>query len=166
MAGESDYLREAGGEALGGRLRRLSERIDREADAIYRDLGVTFSQRWFGIVNQLRLLGQATVGDIAARLGITHASVSETRRALERAGLIEGVADPEDARRRLLRLTAEGEAVVRRLAPTWEADQRATAALVAEVPGLMAAIDALEDALDRQSLQGRAAEERAATKNA
>lgn len=52
-----DYSREAGGEALGARLRRLSERIDREATQVYVAHNIDFEQRWHGLLNQLIVNG-------------------------------------------------------------------------------------------------------------
>ena len=154
-----DYLRSMGGEALGGRLRRLSERIDREANEIYRSCGIEFEQRWFGIINQLILHDELSVTDIARRLGITHASVSQSRRSLERAGLIEGMMDEKDRRRRILRLTPKGKTTAASLAPFWKADKRAMRKLTDEIPSLMDAIDALENALESRSLEQRINEE-------
>jgi DNA-binding MarR family transcriptional regulator len=151
-----DYLRSVGAEAIGGRLRRLSERIDRDAVALYKAQGVNFEQRWFGFVNQLRLHGPLSVTDIANALRISHASVSQSRKSLEDAGLIMSRPAPDDARRRLLELSEAGWALVEQLTPLWEADARAAVALVSEASGLMEALDQLEDALDRCSLTGRA----------
>jgi hypothetical protein len=45
-----DYPSRFGGAAIGARLRRLSDRIDREADGLYSALGIDFEQRWFGVM--------------------------------------------------------------------------------------------------------------------
>jgi DNA-binding MarR family transcriptional regulator len=39
---------------------------------------------------------------------------------LERRGLVEQAADPDDRRRRLVTLTAEGRSVLARAVPVWE----------------------------------------------
>jgi len=46
-------------------------------------------------------------------LGVTKGTVSQTLTALERRGLIEKIADPDDARVRHCRPTAEGRAIAR-----------------------------------------------------
>jgi DNA-binding MarR family transcriptional regulator len=150
-----DYVRERGGAALGARLRRLSETIDGDAERIYARLGVRFEQRWFGVLNQLRLLGSSTVGELAAALGITHASVSQTRGSLEREGLVGSEPDPGDRRSRRLVLTAEGSALVERLSPVWAAFEAASEELDAEADGVAAALDRLTDALARRPLAER-----------
>jgi DNA-binding MarR family transcriptional regulator len=150
-----DYLATKGGAALGARLRRLSETMDADAARIYGELGVAFEQRWFGVLNQLVERGSASVGDIAAALRIKHASVSEARQSLEAAGLVGSEPDPADGRRRLLLLTAEGEAFAARLAPVWSAFEAASEDLNREAGEVIAALERLELALGRQSLAER-----------
>src|SRR3954468_24945833 len=86
---QEDAVKRYGATAIGGRLRRLSERIDQDCARIYADLGVRFEQRWFGVLSQLANGGPRSVGALAASLGITHASVSQTRRSLHEAGLVD-----------------------------------------------------------------------------
>jgi len=154
---QADYSREAGGAAIGARLRRLSERFDRETAQIYAAQGVRFEQRWFGILNQIVLNGPMTVGEIAAALRVTHVSVSQARRALEGEGLLQALSDETDARRRPLALTGDGQALVTKLAPLWQALSRSAEELNAEADDLVRLLDRLEDALDARSLAERVA---------
>tara|TARA_R110002167_G_scaffold127057_2_gene308330 strand:+ start:2059 stop:2589 length:531 start_codon:yes stop_codon:yes gene_type:complete len=152
---DQDYSRTKGGQALGARLRRLSERLDRDGTRIYAVHGVVFEQRWFGVLNQLILKGSSSVGDLAATMRITHVSVSQSCRSLEKAGIIRSVRDPADARRRTLTLTPDGQALVTRLTPLWDAFNAAAAELNDEADNAVAALDRLDDALARRSLFDR-----------
>ncbi len=155
-ADPADYPLASGGGALGARLRRLSERIDRDAGRVYAQAGIAFEQRWYGVLNQLVLHGPLSVGDLARVLGITQASVSQTRQSLETAGLIGSQPDAADGRRRTLRLTPAGQALVASLAPLWAALIATAAELDAEAGHVTAALDRLDQALDRRSLYDRA----------
>ena len=157
-APQTDYSRSMGGQALGARLRRLSERIDGDGTRIYAARGVIFEQRWFGVLNQMVLQGPTTVGEIAATMRITHVSVSQACRSLEKAGIIASTPDPVDARRRILSLTAEGTGLVERMWPLWQAFNAAAAELDAEAGDVVAALDRLDDALARKSLFDRISE--------
>ena len=150
-----DFLRQMGAAALGAWLRRLSERVDREAARIYEDADVAFEQRWFGILNQLALHGARSVGDIAAALGVSHAAVSQSRASLEKAELVVSQPDPNDGRSRTLRLTPKGQQLYLRMAPLWEDMAKASAELDREAGGVVAALARLEQALDRTSLDRR-----------
>lgn len=155
-AEEPDYPRASGAAALGARLRRLSERIDRDAGRLYAELDVRFEQRWFGVFNQLVLNGPRTVGDLAAALGVTHVAVSQVRQALVAEGLVAEDRDPRDGRSRVLRLTDEGAALAGRLTPVWDALAEAAVELNAEALDALAALERLERALDRASVLDRA----------
>ena len=58
--------------------------------------------------------GGTRLTDLAARVGITHQSMSELVSVLEQAGDIERCPDPSDRRARIVRLTPAGRQVVHR----------------------------------------------------
>ncbi|MDG2530617.1 MarR family winged helix-turn-helix transcriptional regulator [Caulobacter endophyticus] len=153
MSDSEDYSRGFGGEALAARLRRASERMDRDGARVYAARGIRFEQRWYGVLRQLvehdRPMG---VGEIATILRITHVSVSEASRSMEKAGLVVSRASAEDGRRRLMELTEEGRAMVARLAPLWEAFNATARELDAEAGEIVRLLDRLDDALDRKSM--------------
>lgn len=150
-----DYHRSLGGAAIGARLRRLSERVDRDATRVYAELGVAFEQRWMGVLDQLSRRDGLSVKELAETLGISHPSVSQTRASLLAAGLIEDQPDPTDGRRRTLQLTSAGRALVAGLRPVWDALEQASRDLDDEAQNAVAALDRLEVALDRRSLFDR-----------
>jgi len=152
---DAQYTNRQGGSSIGGRLRRLSERIDRDAARLYADSGVTFEQRWFGVLDLLQRYGPLSVGELATPLGISHASVSETRKSLLRAGLIVATPNPADGRSRKLALSAEGRALMTRMAPLMEALIAVGAELDEEAAGVVAVLDRLDRVLDEASLYDR-----------
>jgi len=150
-----DHTRKYGPAAIGARLRRLSESIDEDAGRVYAELGVTIQQRWVGILEQLAGADALSVGELATMLGIRHSSVSQTRRSLEEAGLVESEADPNDARSRRLRLSTAGKKLVRRLEPLWEILNQTSVELDKEAKQVVDALDRLDKALARVSLYER-----------
>ena len=150
-----DYVRDAGAAAIGARLRRLSERLDGEARRLYAEAGVSFEQRWLGILDLLSERGPMSVGDLSVALGISHPSVSQSRQSLAKAGLIQWQADAEDGRRRLLSLSRAGEDLVARLRPLWAALDEAAVELEAEAGEVLPALERLEQALAQRSLSDR-----------
>jgi DNA-binding MarR family transcriptional regulator len=150
-----DYPSHHRGAAIGARLRRLSERIDREANAIYAEMDIEFEQRWFGVLNQLALSGPMSVGELAAVLGVSHAAVSQTRASLIARELIETEDDPADARRRVLALSPAGKRLVKRLEPLWAALSQTGADLDREAGGVVDALDRLEAVIDERPLAQR-----------
>jgi MarR family transcriptional regulator, organic hydroperoxide resistance regulator len=160
-----DYTRKYVPAAIGARLRRLSESIDEDAGRIYSDLGIVFQQRWVGILEQLDGKDAQSVGALAASLGIRHSSVSQTRRSLEDAGLVESDVDPQDGRSRLLRLSLSGKQLVRRLKPLWRILNSTSLELDKEAGGVIAALDRLDRALEQQPLYDRVKQKLASRKS-
>ena len=110
------------------------------------------------LLNRLALAhGPMTVGEIAAALRITHVSASQARRSLEAAGLVHGLEDSKDARRRPIALTPQGQALVAQLAPVWRALGDSAEELNREAGNVVTLLDRLDDALDNRSLFERAA---------
>lgn len=156
MADEQyDYSRTFGGAALAARLRRLSERLDRDGTRVYAAHGIRFEQRWYGILRQLTSNGPMAVGEIAAALQISHASVSEARRSLEKAGIIVAAPLPEDGRRRTLNLTPTGLALCERLSSLWEDFNAVAQDLNVEAGDVTRLLDRLDDALAQRSMYNR-----------
>jgi DNA-binding MarR family transcriptional regulator len=150
-----DATRRHGAAAIGGRLRRLSERIDEDCARIYSDCGVRFEQRWLGFLSQLAWEGPQSVGMLAASLGISHASISETRKSLQKAGLIVARVNAEDKRSALLRLTPAGKRLFARITPILEVLKAVSMELNDEAGQALAALERLDRALNRSSLYQR-----------
>ena len=147
-----------GGATIGAQLRRLSDRVDRDANQVYTELGIAFEQRWMGVLDLLDRSGAMSVKALAAELRISHPSVSQTRTSLLAAGLVVERDDPKDGRRRTLSLSAGGRALVETLRPVWSALEEAGRWLNQEAGDVAAAMTRLEAALDRRSIAARTAE--------
>jgi len=153
-----DVIQQRGSAAFGTRLRRLSEKLDRQVQALYRAHDLGFEPRWFPVFALLNEHGPLSVGELAALIGITHAAVSQVRGELIRQRLVRAKADPADRRRQIVELTDKGKALCRKLRPLWQAVARATDALWAETaPGFLDQLDRVEAAIERNPMNMRAA---------
>ncbi len=65
-----------------------------------------------GFVFQHLVEEPVTIGALADRLGVSQQAASKSAADLERRGYVERTADPDDARARLVALTARGEAAI------------------------------------------------------
>jgi DNA-binding MarR family transcriptional regulator len=155
-SGESDYIRSHGNAGVGARLRRLSERIDRESSAVYAHLGLHFEQRWMGVLMLLDERGEMTVGELAEALRITQPSVSQTLRSLQAASIVSDKTDPRDSRRRIQRLSPKGLQFIEQVRPVWAALMQTAQDLDREGIDLLTPIDQIERSLDRKSVLERA----------
>jgi len=151
-----DLVAAYGSAGVGARLRRLSERVDREARAVYKRAGIDFEQRWVGVLMLLIERRALTVGQIAEALGITQPSVSQTLRSLQAAKLVFVKKDPRDPRRRIQGLTEAGFQLVEKARPVWEALMEAARDLDRAGIDIVTPLTQIERELDRKSLLERA----------
>jgi DNA-binding MarR family transcriptional regulator len=154
-ASSPDATRRHGAAAIGGRLRRLSERIDEDCARIYAENGLVFQQRWLGVMSQLAWEGPQSVGALAAALGISHASISQTRKSLGKAGLVVAKPDPDDARSSILKLSADGKRLFARISRILDPLRAVSVEIDAEAEGALEALDRLDAVLNRRSLYER-----------
>ena len=152
----ADFVKGRGVGAFGTRLRRLSERLDRDIRELYRARGIDFEPSWFPVFAAIDELGPLSVGDMAAYTGVSHAAVSQIRAKLLYEGLIVVKADDADLRRQMLHMTPKGKALLSRMRPLWRAIAEATEALCEESsPNILRDLDGVEAALDRTNMQKR-----------
>ena len=123
-----------GPELLGTRLRHLIDVLDREIVAVYEALGVTgVRPRSVAYLRILSRVGSASIGDLAAAVGVTHSAASQAVAQLSRDGLVT-LHRGSDARHRIARLTPAGTKLIPTLDAEWAATTAATEALEAELP--------------------------------
>ena len=105
MAGERDRL--AAELARQGRL--LARQLVRFYDALADQLGLHVTD--LICLATLRDRGRATVGELAAELGLTTGAVSRMVNRLEQGGFVRRTRDPQDARRVIVELVSTETAV-------------------------------------------------------
>jgi DNA-binding MarR family transcriptional regulator len=99
--------------ALVARLHRLGNRLTDELTTVYRRFGL--SEGEFDLLATLRRSGgtcEVAAGELAAQTMVTTGAVSKRIDRLERAGLVERRQSDDDARGRLVRLTATGRDLI------------------------------------------------------
>ncbi len=158
---EPIFFARTGVMALGSRLRRFSDLVTQDAAAIFRLADLEFEPRWFPVFYVLAEEGPLSVGEVAERIGQTHASVSQVARQMQRSGVVAFQNDAADGRRRLLALTATGRHMQQYMEPLYADVQQAVQEMLdATSPAFWPALRALEEALSKHSLLERVREVR------
>lgn len=138
-------------------LGQIVDRLVEEGAEVAREAGIAAPVRSFSMIV---LLSRAslTVTELAQRLGVTHAGVIKTVKQLDGLGLVGRGQDEEDARRKPLRLTAQGRAEAERIAAFMARANRVYAGLFEEIGADMFQLAcAMDAALDRESFVERIA---------
>jgi DNA-binding MarR family transcriptional regulator/GNAT superfamily N-acetyltransferase len=148
---------ELGPAVLGSRLRRLNEVMTSQAAEVYSLYQeVPFEPRWFPVFYTVASQPGLHVGDVAERIGQTHAAVSQVVKDLAKHELVSVQRGEADQRRSVITLTEKGAKLWPVLQQQVADVRQANEALLAETRhNLLSAIEEMEYALSRQSLGTR-----------
>ena len=152
-----DVVRQLGYLCLGTRLKRLGERFQAETDAIIAEHGLSVSASQYPCLASLDRLGPLAVGELAEALGVSQPGATRSINLLTKQGLLEAVPAEGDQRRKVVRLTREGQRVVeigRR--ELWPQVAAAVAEICDGLDGpLLSQLAAIEDGLAEAPLSRR-----------
>jgi len=104
---------------LGTLLRHLTELLDGDVEAVYRDQGLDCRSRFTPVIRHLEQSGPSSIRQIAAGSGLTHSAISQTVSEMLKKGLIASAAG-SDARERIISFTPVGEALLPKLHQVWD----------------------------------------------
>jgi len=102
-------------------LRRASRRLIRRYDAVLAEHGLTIAQ--FSLLPWIHVMKRPTVQRLADKTEMDQSTLSRGLALLERDGLVASDVDPEDRRKRILRLTEEGAQRMVAASEAWKAAQ-------------------------------------------
>ena len=151
-----DFFDEVGPGALGSRLRHLTDLITSQAAQVYGLYHVNIEPRWFPVFYTVASTPGRHVGEIAERIGQTHAAVSQVVKELVRHELVCVQRGEVDQRRSIVALTEQGAALWPVLQQQVADVRQASEALLSETRhNLWLALEEMEYALSQQSLTSR-----------
>ena len=141
---------------IANQLERLAEQIVGQGNDMLEAAGIAFPSRAVSTVLYVGEHEPASTADIARALGQPHQVATQRVDLLIQLGIVERIDDPDDGRRKLLRLTAEGRDQFKVLTDRLEKAGQAFEALFAEIGcDLSAASQRAADALRKTSLLSR-----------
>ncbi|MFD1470443.1 MarR family winged helix-turn-helix transcriptional regulator [Hymenobacter caeli] len=149
-------LDESGPLAIATRLLRLSEQIRRDGFLVYKENGIDFQPKWFPVLYILHHKPVLSVLELAAEIGYTHPSTITLLKELEKEKLVRSKKDKQDERKRLIQLSAKGEALLRQMQPVWHMIAAAATELLDTPHNLLAALTEVENQLSEKSFLARA----------
>ncbi|MBQ5964489.1 MarR family winged helix-turn-helix transcriptional regulator [Massilia sp. ZL223] len=138
-------------QGLGTQLRHLIELLDSAVEAAYVDADLPdYRPRYTPVMRVLSMREAVTIGEIAALAGITQPAATQTVALMQKQGLVQIAPGAEDARQRVVSLSAKGSALLPRLQECWRATKLAADGLDADLDlplsqSLAQAIAALAD---------------------
>jgi DNA-binding MarR family transcriptional regulator len=153
-----DIVKDLGYLALGTRLKRLGERLQAQTQVLLGQAAIDLPSSHFPLLAALDRLGAVNVGELAEALGASQPGVTRMLDKLEAEGLVESTQSVDDRRVRSVTLTKSGRQLISRTKRTvWPTVEAAVAEACAGSAGpLLAALAALEEAIDAAPLSVRA----------
>jgi DNA-binding MarR family transcriptional regulator len=141
---------------LGTLLRHVLDEMDGDIATVLSDLGMPgYRPRFSPVVRALVTLGPVPISDLARAIGVTHSAASQTVAQMASRGFVE-LRPGEDARQRVVRLTAKARALLPKIDAEWAATASAAAEMDAELPFPLAElVPAIAEALERRSFRQR-----------
>jgi len=144
---------------LGTQLRHVLDVMDGDIATVLADLGVAgYRPRFSPVVRALVALGPVPIRELANAISVTHSAASQTVAQMRTRGLV--VLRPgEDARQRVVHLTAKARDLLPRIEAEWAATASAAAEMDAELPFPLAElVPAIAAALRQRSFRERITE--------
>lgn len=141
---------------LGKRVHDLLVTLTNQLAVVYKARGITVPVIASSTVDQLSRSSGASIADIARALDITHQLATQRMDKLNRCGLVEKRPDPNDARRVIWALTAEGCKQAERLEVCMNDAMTVHEKLFEDIGfDLMSALDKAKSALNTHPLSER-----------
>ncbi|MGH1365097.1 MAG: bifunctional helix-turn-helix transcriptional regulator/GNAT family N-acetyltransferase [Calditrichia bacterium] len=150
-----DLIKELGELAIASRLRRISNSFMNETQAIYNFHQMDFEPRWFPTFYYLNSIYPKAAGvtDIAKITKVSHPLVNRFVKQLLKKDYVEEVANEDDKRKRLIRLTHSGNELAEELKPIWEGIELSAREVACSVdPRFMKLLEELEERIERKGL--------------
>jgi DNA-binding MarR family transcriptional regulator len=141
---------------LGTLLRHVLDEMDSDIATVLADLGTPgYRPRFSPVVRALVALGPVPIRDLARAIGVTHSATSQTVAQMRSRGFVV-ISSGEDARQRVVHLTAKTRAMLSKIDAEWAATASAAAELDAELPFPLAElVPAIAAALARRRFRQR-----------
>ena len=153
---ERNIIEELGSLALATRLKNLSERLAKDVAAIYKELSFDFEPRWFALIYALKEGEELAVTQLSDMLSQTHPAVNQVANVLVEKGIVLESKDKTDQRKRLLKLSDEGQQLVSKMEGLWEKIKAANDQLLTGAQAdFLVEVKRLEEALDEKSMYDR-----------
>jgi len=152
-------LKELGFLSLATRIRTLGDLMLADGLQIYAGLGVNFQPRWFSIFYLLQEHQELPVTEVASRIGLSHPAIIKIIESMEEAGLIDSARHSRDGRKRMITLSAKGEALIPELQPIWKALEEELQALFASLNiDILGVLTTIEQVLQEKPISKRVQE--------
>lgn len=152
---QENYYERLGELVLGSRLRKISERLLLEISGVYKAQNIDFEPGWFHTLFLLSENGEMSITELSDTLQVSHPSVIQVVKVMENRHIIQTFTGKEDRRKRVLKLTKDGQLLLEQIRPMWKKIQSTLSEMLLQgehSQHLLLALKELEDNLKGESI--------------
>ncbi|HWK64344.1 MAG TPA: MarR family winged helix-turn-helix transcriptional regulator [Rhizobiaceae bacterium] len=124
--------------------------LARRFDVALKSVGITSGQ--FSLLMSLNRPEPPSLGSVAATLAMDRTTLTANLKPLERRGLVESAADPQDRRAKRLRLTRTGRSLLIEALPIWRRVHAEIEAALPDPDRLRSELNLLSNTDDRHTV--------------
>ncbi|MCG8575325.1 MAG: GNAT family N-acetyltransferase [Flavobacteriales bacterium] len=107
--------------SVGSQMRRIYEKLQADADKVYKGIGTTFKSSWFPVYYVLSNSNRAlTVMEITQGISFSRITVKNVVREMEVSAYVDILPNPTDNRSKLIRLNEKGRDLESKLIDVWQ----------------------------------------------
>jgi DNA-binding MarR family transcriptional regulator len=159
MSAENDLIKHLRELALATRLKRLGESLQADVAKLYAERKIDFEPKWFTMLYALYNRPGMSIVELSDFLKLTHPAIIQFSQQMTRAGLLKITKDKNDARRKLLQLTATGRKTFEKIEPILGVIENANRKFLEETGAdVLALIEKMEALLEEKDMYVRITE--------
>ncbi|MDW3646378.1 MAG: MarR family transcriptional regulator [Bacteroidia bacterium] len=156
---EKDFLKELEYLGITARLKRLSDAMSYSIKNLYKEEGLDIEPSWHLILLYLKEHSSASMSEVAEAFNYSQPAITKMIRKIVQRGYLLLKSDPQDSRKKLIRLSEKAHAELPRFERVWEAGQNAIRKMLVENEDFLLALDQLEREHQKASFQERVYQE-------
>jgi len=150
-----NIFNESGALAISTRLQRLSDRLRKDGQLIYKANNIDFEPKWFPVIYALYRFPELSVVELAEEIGYSHPSTISLLKELEKEKLVRSFKDKNDERKRMVKLTPKATELINKMIPVWDKIKQTIEAITNTTNNLMMALDETEYQLSKEGFFNR-----------
>ena len=127
-----NFYQEVGSLVFGTRLKRISDYFLAEINKVYADLDIPFEASWFSVFFLLDKHKSLSMYQIAEHLDVSHSAISQLVNNLKEKNLLQIIPSEYDGRKKEIAFTREGEILINKIKPIWQAIDQTMAVLMVD----------------------------------
>lgn len=152
---KENFANQLGYLALAVRLKQINETMVHSARNLYKYLELDIEPNWYLIFKLLKQYECLSITEIAECLRFSHPSVISIVKKMKEKDYLEGFIDPNDSRRKMVKLTDRAQEELPKLERLWKAGENTIRKIFPEHDDFLDKLEIIENYYREESFMQR-----------